>query len=74
MNSQGLGPVAARVGALFAVWLLLSQKPEAFYLVLGLATAIAVVAAEPARAAGRPGPALGASACCICPGCSGRCC
>ena len=47
MNSQGLGSVAARVGALFAVWLLLSQKTEVFYLVLGLSTAIAVVLLSP---------------------------
>jgi multicomponent Na+:H+ antiporter subunit E len=44
---SGTGNVVARVGALFVVWLLLTQKVEAFYLVLGLATAIAVVLLNP---------------------------
>jgi multicomponent Na+:H+ antiporter subunit E len=56
MSSNGLGPVAARVGALLAVWLLLTQKTEVFYLVLGLATAIAVVLLSPPSPGGRPAP------------------
>ena len=38
-----MGTVVVKVGALFAVWLLLTQNLDSFYLVLGLATAIAVV-------------------------------
>jgi multicomponent Na+:H+ antiporter subunit E len=41
------GNLPARVGALFVVWLLLTQTAEAFYLALGLATAVVVAMLNP---------------------------
>lgn len=52
MSSKRAGVAVGEVGALFVVWLLLTQKVEVFYLVLGLAAALAVSLLSPPAPAG----------------------
>ena len=59
MTPNRVGTVVARAGVLFAVWLLLTQNLDAFYLVLGLATTIAVALLHPTVPMGTQAPRWG---------------